>query len=267
MKKIYLLITLLVTSFAEIDSSVAACVQDSDCSFSEICWTLSRSEGGGNVCRDKLTVPEKSFKSTNDLSFGELDKRCITDRDCKTGSSCRSISGGGGVCKSALQETVSNTNQAKPIEKKLEEEQKAENARPKKVPEDDVITAKADDATCKSYGAKFGSPAYVQCRIQLSSQRAEALERQKNIDFFEAKIEVLQRQLNSQQSTSTNNKAFQDETRDIAIQQEQMEVQKEQLRLLKAQNERAKAEAAQRYLDWANNPQTWGNPVTVKIVT
>jgi hypothetical protein len=29
-----------------------------------------------------------------------------------------------------------------------------------------------DDATCRSYGASPGSPAYVQCRMNISNQRA-----------------------------------------------------------------------------------------------
>jgi hypothetical protein len=34
--------------------------------------------------------------------------------------------------------------------------------------------AAADDAKCQSYGAKPGEPAYVQCRMNLDNQRAQA---------------------------------------------------------------------------------------------
>ncbi len=35
--------------------------------------------------------------------------------------------------------------------------------------------AAADDATCKSYGAAFGTPDYIQCREHISDQRAADL--------------------------------------------------------------------------------------------
>lgn len=156
-------------------------------------------------------------------------------------------------------------------DKKNAEIQKRENNEmllAKRNSEEQKEQSKSDDTTCKSYGAKFGSAVYVQCRTQLASQRKENTDRQNTIEVLEKKIDALQTQLNTQQKPVTSNISITSQNRnnELALQQEQLAIQQEQLKVLKAQNERSRAEAALRYIQQQNNPATWGNPTNVRIV-
>lgn len=41
--------------------------------------------------------------------------------------------------------------------------------------------ATSDDALCRSYGAPYGSPVYVQCRMNLNNERAADLQQRRAI--------------------------------------------------------------------------------------
>ena len=136
-------------------------------------------------------------------------------------------------------------------EAKRQKEAEALEAKRQKEAEDAIV--KKDDATCKSYGAKKGTQAYIQCRVSLVVSRQETADRQKTIDVLEKKIEALQSQMQSQA-------AAQSEARDrdqrisakqYASEQEfknkQIQLQQEQLQTLQQE-----AQAAREARRWQN---------------
>ena len=104
---------------------------------------------------------------------------------------------------------------------------------------------KKDDATCKSYGAKKGSPAYVQCRSTQVANRQEAADRQKTIDALEKRIDILQSQIQSQSEARSQDQRLSSEqsASDQEFKNKQLELQQEQLRILQQQQSEA-SEAA-----------------------
>ena len=132
------------------------------------------------------------------------------------------------------------------------EYQRLEDERKRQKDIEEALTKK-DDATCKSYGAKKGTQAYIQCRVSLVVSRQETADRQKTIDVLEKKIEALQSQMQSQA-------AAQSEARDrdqrisakqYASEQEfknkQIQLQQEQLQTLQQE-----AQAAREARRWQN---------------
>ncbi len=283
---------LLLASCAEMNTLSYSCSQDADCGTGYSCRTRKESEGGGNECRPSTAARSSSLSNqlyNSTSADADLTKyyteECNTDRDCRSGYSCRSKGNGVSTCRSISPQTSDISNKTGSSKDSLnisssndQLSKQTGGGQTKKIENDKAVTstsevnekdiAKKDDATCKSYGAKFGSAVYVQCRTQLASQRNDSIERQKTIEVLEKKIEALQTQLNTQQQTVNSNvsSSSQNNSNELALQQEQLAIQQEQLKVLKAQNERAKAEAALRYIRQQNNPATWGNPSTVRIV-
>jgi hypothetical protein len=112
---------------------------------------------------------------------------------------------------------------------------------------------KKDDATCKSYGAKKGTQAYIQCRVSLVASRQEAADRQKTMDALEKKIETLQSQIQSQAAAQSQ---AQERDRRLSAEQyaseqefknKQIELQQAQLRTLQQE-----AQSAREARKWQN---------------
>jgi chromosome segregation ATPase len=107
--------------------------------------------------------------------------------------------------------------------------------------------AKKDDATCKSYGGKKGSQAYIQCRVSLVVSRQEAADRQKTMDSLEKKIETLQSQIQSQAAAQSQ---AQERDRRLSAEQyaseqefknKQIQLQQEQLQTLQQEAQSARS--------------------------
>jgi len=127
----------------------------------------------------------------------------------------------------------------------------------------EAALVKKDDATCKSYGAKKGSPAYVQCRSTQVANRQEAADRQKTIDVLEKKIEALQSQMQSQASAQS---AARERDQRISAEQyaseqefknKQIQLQQEQLRTLQQQQAQAREAARWEAIRQMNDPAQW----------
>lgn len=129
--------------------------------------------------------------------------------------------------------------------------------------ESEASFAKKDDATCKSYGAKKGSQAYIQCRVSLVASRQEAADRQKTMDVLEKKIETLQSQIQSQAAAQSEA-----QERDLRLSAEQyaseqefknkqIELQQEQLRALQLQQAQAREAARWEAIRKLNDPAQW----------
>ena len=123
--------------------------------------------------------------------------------------------------------------------------------------ESEAALAKKDDATCKSYGAKKGSQAYIQCRVSLLVSRQEAADRQKTIDVLEKKIEALQSQMQSQASAQSEAR---ERDRRLSAEQyaseqdfknKQIQLQQEQLQTLQQE-----AQSARSARKWQNIQRT-----------
>lgn len=112
---------------------------------------------------------------------------------------------------------------------------------------------KKDDATCKSYGGKKGTQAYIQCRVSLVASRQEAADRQQTMDALEKKIETLQSQIKSQALAQSE---AQERDRMLSAEQyaseqefknKQIELQQAQLRTLQQE-----AQSAREARKWQN---------------
>ena len=123
--------------------------------------------------------------------------------------------------------------------------------------------AKKDDATCKSYGAKKGTQAYIQCRVSLVASRQEAADRQKTIDALEKRINLLQSQIQSQSETQSDSRdrdqrlSNERYTSDQEFKNKQIELQQEQLRTLQQQQTQAKEAARWESIRQLNDPAQW----------
>lgn len=108
-------------------------------------------------------------------------------------------------------------------------------------------TNKEDDATCKSFGAKFGTEPYVACRIALKKSRDEQIERENSNAKMRASIEEAKQQaLRQQLQREYDNQ--------IAEEKRQSELAAYQQRLAEEQRRRERAErldAAQRAFEAA----------------
>ena len=110
----------------------------------------------------------------------------------------------------------------------------------------EVALVKKDDITCKSYGAKKGSPAYVQCRSTQVANRQEAADRQKTIDALEKRINILQSQIKSQSEAQSAERdkeqrmSAEQAASDQEFKNKQIELQKAQLRVLQQQQAQAR---------------------------
>ncbi len=119
--------------------------------------------------------------------------------------------------------------------------------------ESEATLAKKDDATCKSYGAKKGSQAYIQCRVSLVVSRQEAADRQKTIDVLEKKIEALQSQMQSQASAQSEARerdqrlSAEQYASEQELKNKQIQLQQEQLQTLQQE-----AQAAREARRWQN---------------
>jgi hypothetical protein len=141
--------------------------------------------------------------------------------------------------------------EAKIAEEKRQKESDMLEAKRQREVEDAL--AKKDDATCKSYGGKKGTQAYIQCRVSLVVSRQEASDRQKTMDALEKKIETLQSQIQSQAAAQSQ---AQERDRRLSAEQyaseqefknKQIELQQAQLRTLQQE-----AQSAREARKWQN---------------
>jgi hypothetical protein len=127
---------------------------------------------------------------------------------------------------------------------------KEENRRQKEI---EAALVKKDDATCKSYGAKKGTQAYIQCRVSLVAGRQEAADRQKTIDVLEKKIETLQSQIQSQAVAQSQ---AQERERRLSAEQyaSEQEFKNKQIELQQAQLQtlQQEAQSAREARKWQN---------------
>ena len=164
------------------------------------------------------------------------------------------------IVKDAAKQEEANLRQAKESMR----QQEAKIAEEKRQKESDMLEAKRqrevedalvkkDDATCKSYGGKKGTQAYIQCRVSLVASRQEAADRQKTMDALEKKIETLQSQIQSQAVAQSQ---AQERDRRLSAEQyaseqefknKQIELQQAQLRTLQQE-----AQSAREARKWQN---------------
>jgi hypothetical protein len=119
--------------------------------------------------------------------------------------------------------------------------------------ESEASFAKKDDAICKSYGAKKGTQAYIQCRVSLVVSRQEAADRQKTMDALEKKIETLQSQIQSQAVAQSQ---AQERDRRLSAEQyaSEQEFKNKQIELQQAQLQtlQQEAQSAREARKWQN---------------
>ena len=174
------------------------------------------------------------------------------------------------IVKDAAKQEEANLRQAKELmrqkeakiaEAKQQKDVELLEAKHQKDIEDAL--AKKDDATCKSYGAKKGSPAYVQCRSTQVANRQEAIDRQKTIDALEKRINILQTQIQSQsdaqyQSRERDQKLSAEQAaRDQELKNRQIELEQAQLQSLQEQQKQAREAARWEAIRQLNDPTRW----------
>ena len=160
----------------------------------------------------------------------------------------------------AAKQEVANLRQAKESMRQKE----AKIAEEKRQKESDMLEAKRqrevedalvkkDDATCKSYGGKKGTQAYIQCRVSLVVSRQEAADRQKTMDALEKKIETLQSQIQSQAVAQSQ---AQERDRRLSAEQyaSEQEFKNKQIELQQAQLQtlQQEAQSAREARKWQN---------------
>ena len=142
------------------------------------------------------------------------------------------------------------------------EYQRLEDERKRQKDIEEALTKK-DDATCKSYGAKKGSPAYVQCRSTQVANRQETADRQKTIDALEKRIDILQSQIQSQSEERSQSRerdqrlSSEQSASDQEFKNKQLELQQEQLRILQQQQSEAREAARWEAIRQLNDPARW----------
>ena len=91
----------------------------------------------------------------------------------------------------------------------------------------EAAQAAGDDAECKAYGAKIGSPAYVQCRISLKAVRQGVLDNQQKAAQDNARADQLKAQSAAQQRLAQQRVDQEAELQRQAAAQQQAMLEKE----------------------------------------
>ena len=166
---------------------------------------------------EKLAFQESTYK--------ENEIKALQDRDRKN-------------AEYLVQRNLENENRAKELAQQAEVDRKLEQqkqlAAAKVITDMEKFQASIDDKTCKSYGAKFSTPAYVQCRAYLVASRQEAAERKKELADLQEKVNLLQSQLEDRDRRYSNQSANESEyrAREVAAQESELKaiqsIQKQQ---------------------------------------
>ncbi len=154
---------------------------------------------------DLNSITETYLKNVSEVSIKEINALRMSDDEIKKMDVDLKRSADEAKKWDEAKQEENNLRVAKETTQKREaqilevnNQKNAEALEAKRQKEIEDALAKKDDATCKSYGAKKGTQAYIQCRVSLVAGRQETADRQKTIDVLEKKIEALQSQIQLQ---------------------------------------------------------------------
>ena len=209
---------------------------------------------------DLNSITETYLKNVSEVSIKEINALRMSDDEIKKMDVDLKRSADEAKKWDEAKQEENNLRVAKETMQKREaqilevnNQKNAEVLEAKRQKEIEDALAKKDDANCKSYGAKKGTQAYIQCRVSLVAGRQETADRQKTIDVLEKKIETLQSQIQSQAAAQSQ---AQERDRRLSAEQyaseqefknKQIELQQAQLRTLQQE-----AQSAREARKWQN---------------